>query len=323
MPEPPKSEWSGYEITQPALEQKALGFNCLNYAKAAEPSLGRHFLPSKDFLDANCVDGVRFEIMFPSRGNGQTDSADHKSHVAYPSQVMSGDCPSGFSTRYPSMFFETIFQTNDFKGQDGEFVLATGDTTGYSNHGDFMEGWESGVLSSAIKTCTNLSGEVQDCPIFDLVSDSDMQQCQIAQMPSIIAHETCDAKISKLYGDNPITSGPQPFYGSDESTSDKSSDSEGVSIGLNLALGGGKVSAAAATPASKLVVNVPSSLAPAAASASAKCAKTQMVIKGEEAWEVCIEEELVYVTAGDAQPAATPAAAAKRHLHNHAHKHAL
>lgn len=82
VPEPPKSLWSGFELTQPALQQKALGFNCLNYGGTPEPSLGRHYLPDKSFIDANCPDGLRLELMFPSCWNGKdTDSPDHRSHV--------------------------------------------------------------------------------------------------------------------------------------------------------------------------------------------------------------------------------------------------
>ncbi|KAI9367308.1 hypothetical protein BJX61DRAFT_317305 [Aspergillus egyptiacus] len=172
VPDPPKSEWTGDQASQAALAQKALGFNCLNYEKDPEPSLGRHFLPDKAFLDANCKDGIRIELMFPSCWNGKdVDSDDHKSHVAYPSLVMDGTCPEGFEHRIVSLFFETIWDTYAFKDRDGYFALSTGDPTGFGYHGDFMHGWEPGVLEEAVKTCTNPSGRVEDCPVFDLQSD--------------------------------------------------------------------------------------------------------------------------------------------------------
>jgi len=43
---------------------------------------------------------------------------------------MTGNCPSGFDERLVSLFFETIWNTYEFVGQDGEFVLANGDPTG-------------------------------------------------------------------------------------------------------------------------------------------------------------------------------------------------
>lgn len=50
VPDPPKSEWTKEDKTQKALRQKALGFNCLNYAKQPEPTLFRHFMPDKAYL---------------------------------------------------------------------------------------------------------------------------------------------------------------------------------------------------------------------------------------------------------------------------------
>ena len=132
VPDLPKSDWTGDLTDQAFLRQAALGFNCLNYAGPAEGSLSRHFLPDKAYLDANCLDGVRFELMFPSCWNGSPTSPNYKDHVAYPSEVMTGNCPAGFETRLVSLFYETIWNTYAFKGVDGQFVLANGDPTGKS-----------------------------------------------------------------------------------------------------------------------------------------------------------------------------------------------
>lgn len=132
VPDLQKSDWTGVYQSQAFLRQAAIGFNCLNYAATPEGSLYRHFLPDKAYLDANCLDGVRFELMFPScwnRSAGLT-SHDKKSHVAFPSEVMTGNCPEGFSERLPSLFYETIWNTYEFVGQAGQFVLANGDPTG-------------------------------------------------------------------------------------------------------------------------------------------------------------------------------------------------
>src|SRR5206468_3431915 len=131
VPDPPKSLWSGDQATQAALAQKAIGFNCLDYSKAPEASLYRHFLPDKSYLDANCKDGVRLELMFPSCWNGKDmDSVNHKDHMAYPAQVIDGACPPGFPIRTPGIFYETIVDTHQFAGKDGSFVFSNGDPTG-------------------------------------------------------------------------------------------------------------------------------------------------------------------------------------------------
>lgn len=131
VPDKEKSLWGPEDKTQFALGQKALGFNCLNYAKTPEASMYRHFLPSKEYMDANCANGIRAEIFFPSCWNGKDkDSKDHKSHVQYPDLVNGGVCPEGFETRVPSLFYETIWNTAAFKGVDGQFVFSNGDPTG-------------------------------------------------------------------------------------------------------------------------------------------------------------------------------------------------
>ena len=129
-PDPPLP-WTGKDATQSALTQKAIGFNCLNYAAAAEPSLGRHFLPDKDFLDNNCPQGVRMELLFPACWNGELDSEDHQSHVAFPDSGLGvGTCPEGYDRALPTLFYETTWLTSGYGDREGQFVLANGDTTG-------------------------------------------------------------------------------------------------------------------------------------------------------------------------------------------------
>ena len=208
VPDPPKSSWTGAQQSQAALRQKALGFNCLNYAKAAEGSLQRHFLPDKAFLDEHCTDGLRLELMFPSCWNGKDlDSPDHKSHVAYPSLVMDGTCPEGYETRLVSLFYETIWDTYAFKDVDGYFALANGDPTGFGYHGDFMFGWEDGVLQQAVDTCTSETGLITDCKIFDIQTESDEHQCSL-DLPSQLQHEDVYMHADGLPGSMPIEWGP-------------------------------------------------------------------------------------------------------------------
>jgi hypothetical protein len=136
VPDIEKSLWASNpaQVSQEGLAAKAVGFNCLNYPlNQPEGALVRHFLPDKAFLDANCPSGLRFELMFPSCWDGVNKvSANHKSHVAYPDLVMNGNCPPTHPVRTPGLFYETIWDTNAFKGQSGQFVIANGDPTGKS-----------------------------------------------------------------------------------------------------------------------------------------------------------------------------------------------
>jgi hypothetical protein len=127
--DPDKSTWG--VLPQDTLAQRAIGFNCLNYGATPEGTLYRHYMPEKSYLDANCADGLRLELMFPSCWNGQDlDSENHKDHVAYPDLVMSGTCPEDFPVQLPGMLFETIYDTAAYNGRDGIFVMANGDPTG-------------------------------------------------------------------------------------------------------------------------------------------------------------------------------------------------
>ncbi|KAF2844116.1 hypothetical protein T440DRAFT_473651, partial [Plenodomus tracheiphilus IPT5] len=49
-----------------ALAKKAIRFNCLNYSSSAKGALTRYMLLNKSFIDLNCADGLRLELMFPS-----------------------------------------------------------------------------------------------------------------------------------------------------------------------------------------------------------------------------------------------------------------
>ncbi|KAK4551233.1 hypothetical protein LTR86_011280 [Recurvomyces mirabilis] len=210
FPDDPLSSWPTCPEDQYYLQQRAIGFNCLNYAKDPEPSLYRHQLPSKDYMDTTCADGVRFEMAFPSCGRaGEIDSLDHKAHVAYPSLVKEGNCPSGYNIHYPFLFYETIWATNAFAGVAGKFVLSMGDPIGTGYHGDFIMGWTSAkFLQKALDTCQNLSGMIQDCPLFDLQSDSIGANCTFV-MPESLRNEDPFGPRHGLPGNNPVQYGPE------------------------------------------------------------------------------------------------------------------
>lgn len=210
--DPDQSHWAMLgQTSQVDLAQRALGFNCLNYKKDPEGALYRHYMPEKSYLDENCADGVRIELMFPSCWDGKNiDAHNHKSHVAYPDLVMTGGCPAGFDVKLPGLFYETIWATNAFAGRPGEFVLSNGDINGFSYHADFMTGWDVDFLQQAVNTCTNLSGLIEDCPIFTIQSEDKMKECSM-KLPTVLINE----KVAGVVGDTlpggvPIQYGPGP-----------------------------------------------------------------------------------------------------------------
>ncbi|KAF4511266.1 hypothetical protein G6O67_003078 [Ophiocordyceps sinensis] len=203
-PDPDKSSWASLkQTTQAALAQRAIGFNCLNYGKTPEGTLGRHFMPDKSYLDANCKDGVRFEVMFPScwKGKDAVDSDNHMDHVAFPDLVMSGTCPESHPIRLPSLLYEVIWNTNAFKDKSGKFVLSNGDETGFGYHGDFMTGWDEEFLQKAVEKCTNESGKIEDCPLFDIMTKDEADKCDMEKpLPQELHAEDVKGPMAKLPG---------------------------------------------------------------------------------------------------------------------------
>ncbi|KAL8858636.1 MAG: hypothetical protein Q9178_004930 [Gyalolechia marmorata] len=195
-------------------EQRAIGFNCMNYGFSGSPAknedaLYRHHLPEKSWIDSNCPDGIRLELSFPSCWNGEMDGGEtHKSHVAYPAWINGGDCPAGFDKRFPALMFETIVATEKFIGKGGSFVLGNGDPTGYGYHGDFIAAWDEGVLERAVSECTDKGGEMKSCGVFELTQDS--ASCTIENLPEEIKNENTEGPMSSLPGDCEIQPGPEP-----------------------------------------------------------------------------------------------------------------
>jgi hypothetical protein len=183
----------------------AVSFMCLDYSGSGGQT---HEIPDK-----NCPDGLRAQIYFPSCWDGVNyDSADHKSHMAYPiGQNDNGACPSSHPKHLISIFYEVIYSIDNFKdrwhGSGHPFVFAQGDRTGYGFHGDFVNGWDVDVLQQATDECTNDSGNIEDCHVFDnkLFTTDEQQACRIP--PSV--DDQITGVLDKLPGCNTPTNGPE------------------------------------------------------------------------------------------------------------------
>ncbi|KAF2754663.1 hypothetical protein EJ05DRAFT_479101 [Pseudovirgaria hyperparasitica] len=335
-PDPPKP-WSGDQASQFALSQKAIGFNCLDYSHNPESTLYRHRMPEKEYLDAHCKDGIRIELMFPSCWNGKdTDSANHKDHMAYPSLTIDGDCPKGFEQRVPSLLYETIWNTYAFKDQEGEFALANGDTTGCGYHGDFITGWDVGFLQNAVNTCTNLSGNIGDCPIFTLQSETEAAKCKM-DMPKMLNDDDCKGPRQGLPGNVAVQAGPE--YATMNSGNKPVSlytppaintkapvpSFQQATTALTDAYGGGisvaAVNHAVSNPVPSPVVT-PAPVAPVApvgpvgGAGAPRILSTSTYTSAAAVYEIVYEEVDITVTANAPAPSA-PKHVAPRHNHNH------
>jgi hypothetical protein len=73
-----------------------------------------------------------------------------------------------------------------------------------------MNGWNIDTLQSAVDTCTNESGRVEDCPIFtpSLQTEAQQGKCDIQKMPAALRNDDCAGPAKGLCGNVPVQYGP-------------------------------------------------------------------------------------------------------------------
>jgi Domain of unknown function (DUF1996) len=90
---------------------------------------------------------LRLHVNFPSCWDGRNlDSANHKSHVAYPER---GRCPAGYPVAVPAI--SLIYRYPTLGGAN--VSLASGGV--YSAHGDFFNAWNQDALQRLVDGCLN------------------------------------------------------------------------------------------------------------------------------------------------------------------------
>jgi hypothetical protein len=91
--------------------------------------------------------GLRLHVTFPSCWDGsRLDSADHKSHMAYP---VAGACPASHPVAVPAI--SLIYRYPVSGG--GDVALSSGGQ--YSAHADFFNAWDETTLAHLVDSCLN------------------------------------------------------------------------------------------------------------------------------------------------------------------------
>jgi Domain of unknown function (DUF1996) len=124
-------------------------------------------------------DSVVMRVAFPQCWDGQNlDSADHKSHMAYPISVPNQsyfECPSSHQVQLTQIGLNVKYKVTEAaapaRWRLSSDMYGTSKPGGFSAHGDWFNGWEEGVLNTWIKRCIN---DGYDCHGF-LLGDGRIQ----------------------------------------------------------------------------------------------------------------------------------------------------
>ncbi len=96
----------------------AISYVCLDYSgsHSGDPAWAQR----NNFFSHNCPQGMRAQVNFPPCWDGvNLDSTSHQSHMAWPSGgVDGGECPSTHPVHLVSLFYEFIFEVQNFPFND-------------------------------------------------------------------------------------------------------------------------------------------------------------------------------------------------------------
>jgi Domain of unknown function (DUF1996) len=131
----------------------------------------RAFIPECIFPDR-----MRFDLFFPSCWNGvDIDSADHKSHMAYPSRV-NGQmrCPTSHPVAVPRVSYHYAFavrpdnvdppsrSSRGWRLSSDMYTVTSQEPGGYSLHGDWMNGWHPEAMQALLQGCIRGAKDCHD-----------------------------------------------------------------------------------------------------------------------------------------------------------------
>jgi hypothetical protein len=115
----------------------------------------------KSIPDCPAGQALVMQVFFPQCWNGKDlDSADHKSHMAYP---VNGACPATHPVAIPEVSFNVYYDVPaGMRASEWHLASDMYDQSlpgGYSAHGDWFEGWQRDIAEAFVKNCDNTSSD--------------------------------------------------------------------------------------------------------------------------------------------------------------------
>ncbi|KAF9043060.1 hypothetical protein BJ165DRAFT_219234 [Panaeolus papilionaceus] len=200
--------------SQQELAERAIEWSCLRYT--ATTGYDSTKTGATGFPDTTCEAGLNARIHMPACWDGvNLDSPDHTSHTAFLSGLDNGDCPSTHPVAMMKMLYEVTWDVQSLASKwdpakdAWPFVYSTGDTTGYSWHADFQNGWNVEALQNAIDKCNNPNdptgqGDTSACQFLTVLPADNGHQCKI----NSTVNEPITGELDRLPGCNPLQMGP-------------------------------------------------------------------------------------------------------------------
>jgi Domain of unknown function (DUF1996) len=121
--------------------------------------LSGNYLESKNIPDCGQGGKIVSKIEFPQCWDGiNLDSPDHISHMA---QANIGSCPATHPIAIPHISLNIYYKVTSAEGTknwrlSSDNYAKSGYNAGYSNHADWINGWDEGVMNKIVNQCLKM-----------------------------------------------------------------------------------------------------------------------------------------------------------------------
>lgn len=204
------NEWEG-ELFFPKRNCDFLGFALGEYRSIYEFILFSICI-IRELLFANtCLMSISHNLVaMPTCWNGENDSVDHKSHMAYTTNgQVNGNCPSTHNRRLPQI--QVFVRIPNYSGATYNYILSDGNSIpgrsgAYNFHTDFFNGWDEGKFQEILDNCQPSEEQDGYNPPCDCTPGEETVYDGGLTVNTRVPNTVCDADVKRLIVDEEIGS---------------------------------------------------------------------------------------------------------------------